>query len=64
MACASLPGSNIAPFKDVKVPVSNSAEFFQKSDPWIIMEKCWRILEDFGGFWRILEDFGGFLKDF
>ena len=25
-----LPGSNVAPFEEVKVPVSNSAEFFQK----------------------------------
>ena len=36
-----LPGSNFAPFEVVKVPVSNSAEFFQKSAPW-------RILEDLG----------------
>ena len=41
-----LPGSNFAPLEEVKVPVSNSADFFQKSAPW-------RILEDFGGFWRI-----------
>ena len=26
-----LPGSNFASFEEVKVPVSNSAEFFQKS---------------------------------
>ena len=25
-----LPGSNFAPFEEVKVPVSNSADFFQK----------------------------------
>ena len=30
------PGSNLAPFEEVKVPVSNSAEFIP--------------LEDFGGF--------------
>ena len=35
-----VPGSNFAPFKEEKVPVSNSAEFFQKECP----------LEDFGGF--------------
>ena len=31
MACTFLQGSNFAPFEEVKVPVSNSAEFFQKS---------------------------------
>ena len=36
-----LPGSNFAPFEEVKVPVSNSAEFFSQ-------KKC--PLEDFGGF--------------
>ena len=36
-----LPGSNFAPFEEVKVPVSNSTEFFQKS-------ATWRILEDLG----------------
>ena len=41
MACNFLPGSNFAPFEEVKVPVSNSADFFQKSAPW-------RILEDLG----------------
>ena len=35
-----LPGSNFDPFEEVKVPVSNSAEFFPKSAPW----------EDFDGF--------------
>ena len=30
------PGSDFAPFEQVKVPVSNSAEFFQKSAPWRI----------------------------
>ena len=35
-----LPGSNFATFEEVKVPVSNSAEFFQKDVP----------LEDFEGF--------------
>ena len=38
-----LPGSDFAPFEEVKVPVSNSAKFSQKSAPW-------RILEDFGWF--------------
>ena len=33
--------SNSAPFEEVKVPVSNSAEFFPKS-------ATWRILKDFG----------------
>ena len=32
--------SKIFPFEEVKVPVSNSAEFVQKSAPW----------GDFGGF--------------
>ena len=32
--------SNFVPFEEVKVPVSNSAEFFQRKCP----------LEDFGGF--------------
>ena len=36
----SLPGSNFAPFEEVKVPVSNSDEFFQKKCPF----------ENFGGF--------------
>ena len=37
-----LPGSNFAPFEEVKVPVSNSAEFFQKSAPWrILMDLGW-----------------------
>ena len=35
-----LPGINFAAFEEVKVPVSNSAEFFQKSGP----------MKDFGGF--------------
>ena len=35
-----LPGSNFAPFEEVKVPVSNGAEFVKK--------KCH--LEDFDGF--------------
>ena len=35
-----MPGSNFAPFEEVKVPVSNSADFFQKKS----------LLEDFGGF--------------
>ena len=35
------PGSNFAPFEQVKVPVSNSAEVFQKGAPW-------RILVDLG----------------
>ena len=35
-----LPGSNFDPFEEVKVPVSNSAEFFQNCAP----------LVDFGGF--------------
>ena len=39
MACTS----NFAPFEEVKVLVSNSAEFFQK--------KCH--LEDFDGFWVV-----------
>ena len=34
MACTSLPGSNFAPFEEVKVPVSNNAP--------------WRILKDLG----------------
>ena len=38
-----LPGSNFAPFEEVKALVSNSAEFFPKSAPW-------RIWEDLGGF--------------
>ena len=33
-----LPGSNFAPFEEVNVPVSNSADFFQKK---------------VGGFWKI-----------
>ena len=28
-----LPGSNFAPFEEVKVPVSNSADFFPKKCP-------------------------------
>ena len=39
-----LPGSNFAPFEEVKVPVSNSVDFPpppKKSAPW-------RILEDLG----------------
>ena len=37
-----LPGSNFAPFEEVKVPVSNIAKFVsKKSAPW-------RILEDLG----------------
>ena len=36
-----LPGSNFATFEEVRVPVSNSAEYFKKSAPWMI-------LEDFG----------------
>ena len=36
-----MPGSNFAPFEEVKVPVSNSAELSHKSDPW-------RIFEDLG----------------
>ena len=43
-----LPGSNFAPFEEVKVPVSNSADFFQESAPW-------RILEDLG--WLGLKTF-------
>ena len=35
-----LPGSNFAPFEEVKVPVSNSANLFPKKRP----------LEDFGAF--------------
>ena len=31
-----LPGSNFALFEKVQVPVSNSAEFFQKSASWRI----------------------------
>ena len=32
-----LAGSNFAPFQEVKVPVSNSVDFFfQKSVPWIL----------------------------
>ena len=31
-----LRGSNFAPFEEVKVPVSNSAEIFKKSAPWRI----------------------------
>ena len=30
-----LPGSN---FEEGKIPVSNSADFFQKSDPWSILQ--------------------------
>ena len=30
--------SKIFPFEEVKVPVSNSAEFVQKSAPWGILE--------------------------
>ena len=48
-----LPGSKFAPFEEVKVPVSNSAEFFLKTAPW-------RIWEDWGGFGKIGEDLGGF----
>ena len=33
-----LPGSNFAPFEEVKVPVSNSAECFQKTAPWRILD--------------------------
>ena len=33
-----MPGSNFARFEEVKVPVSNSADFFQKSAPWRILE--------------------------
>ena len=34
-----LPGSNFAPFEEVKVPVSNSAEFSpKKSAPWRILK--------------------------
>ena len=41
MACTLfLPRSNFAPFEEMKVPVSNSAEFSPKKYP----------LEDFGGF--------------
>ena len=36
-----LPCSNFAPFEEVKVPVSDSADFPQKSAPW-------RTLEDLG----------------
>ena len=39
-----LPGSNFAPFEEVKVPVSNSAEFFKKSAPWRIWGGWVRIL--------------------
>ena len=33
-----LLGSNFAPFEEVKVPVSNSADFFKKCAPWGILE--------------------------
>ena len=33
-----LPGSNFAPFEEVKVPVSNSADFVQNSAPWGVWE--------------------------
>ena len=36
-----LPSSNFAPFEEVNVPVSNSAEFFRKSAPWRILEDLW-----------------------
>ena len=43
MGCTSWPGSNFAPFEEVKVPVSKSADFFLLSAP----------LEDFGGSWVV-----------
>ena len=47
-----LPGSSFAPFEEVKVPVSNSAELFQKS-------AAWRILEDLGwlGFLKLSSNY-------
>ena len=33
-----LPGSNFAPFEKVKVPVSNSSDFFPKKVPQRILE--------------------------
>ena len=38
MACTSLPGRNFAPFEEVKVPVSNSAEIVPKSAPWRMLQ--------------------------
>ena len=37
-----LPGSNFAPFEEVKVQVCKSADFFLKSAPWrILMDLGW-----------------------